>query len=168
MTVTSDAGDITKVVVTCTGSGDNNYAPGKFSGTGYTYSGTVGTWEGSAKTVTLSASAQVRITKIVVTYSQGGSSTQTCATPTFSVESGVYTSARSVSLASTSGATIYYTTDGNNPTTSSSEYKSAITVSETMTIKAIAVKEGYNNSQVARAQPMQSCSMPVRRLTPTP
>ena len=151
MKVTSDAGDITKVVVTCTGSGDNNYAPGKFSGTGYTYSGTVGTWEGSAKTVTLSASAQVRITKIVVTYSQGGSSTQTCATPTFSVESGVYTSTKTVTLASTSGATIYYTTDGNNPTTSSSEYKSAITVSETMTIKAFAVKEGYNNSQVASA-----------------
>ena len=101
---------------------------------------------------TFTPGAQTRCNSISVTYkSTGGSSTQTCATPTFSVESGVYTSARSVSLASTSGATIYYTTDGNNPTTSSSEYKSAITVSETMTIKAIAVKEGYNNSQVASA-----------------
>ena len=101
---------------------------------------------------TFTPGAQTRCNSISVTYkSTGGSSTQTCATPTFSVESGVYTSTKTVTLASADGATIYYTTDGNNPTTSSSEYKSAITVSETMTIKAIAVKEGYNNSQVASA-----------------
>ena len=101
---------------------------------------------------TFKPGAQTRCNSISVTYkSTGGSSTQTCATPTFSVESGVYTSTKTVTLASADGATIYYTTDGNNPTTSSSEYKSAITVSETMTIKAIAVKEGYNNSQVASA-----------------
>lgn len=69
MTVTAASGKtIKQVKVTCTGSGNNNYGPGKFSGDGYTYSGNVGTWSGSAATVTLSASAQVRMTKIVVTY----------------------------------------------------------------------------------------------------
>jgi hypothetical protein len=69
MTVSAETGKtIKKIVVTCTGSGTNNNGPGKFSGTGYSYSGTIGTWEGSASNVTLSASAQVRMTKIVVTY----------------------------------------------------------------------------------------------------
>ena len=68
MTVTSTVGNITEVKVTCTASGTSSYGPGKFSGKGYTYSETVGTWSGSAESVTLSASAQVRMTKIEVTY----------------------------------------------------------------------------------------------------
>lgn len=68
MTVSSSNGNITKIEVTCTASGTSNYGPGKFSGEGYSYSGKVGTWTGSAKSVSLSASAQVRITQIVVTY----------------------------------------------------------------------------------------------------
>lgn len=72
MTVTSSSGSITGINLTCTGSGTSNYGPGKLSGTGYTYSGTSGTWSGSSTQVTLSASSQVRITEIVVTYSAGG------------------------------------------------------------------------------------------------
>ena len=68
MTVASTVGNITKIEITCTGADDANYGPGKFSGDGYTYSGNIGTWTGSAKTVSLSASAQVRITEITVTY----------------------------------------------------------------------------------------------------
>ena len=68
MTVTSTVGNITEVKVTCTASGTSDYGPGKFSGKGYTYSESVGTWSGSAESVTLSASAQVRMTKIEVTY----------------------------------------------------------------------------------------------------
>lgn len=41
---------------------------------------------------------------------------------------------------STSGATIYYTTDGSNPTTSSNRYTGLITVKKNTKIKAIAVK----------------------------
>ena len=51
------------------------------------------------------------------------------------------------------GTTIYYTTDGSEPTTASAVYSEPFTVSETTTVKAIAVKEGlYNNSEVITAE----------------
>lgn len=70
--------------------------------------------------------------------------------PSFSPDGGIYTGAQSVTIAAESGATIYYTTDGSTPTTSSSVYSSAIAVSADMTIKAIAVKDG-NATGVATA-----------------
>jgi hypothetical protein len=76
----------------------------------------------------------------------------TAATPVFTPASGTYTSARSVTLAeATPGATIYYTTNGSTPTTSSTKYIGTIAVSTTETIEAIAVASGYSNSAVARA-----------------
>ena len=50
---------------------------------------------------------------------------------------------------STPGATIYYTTDGSTPTTSSNVYTDGIDLDESMVIKAIAVKKGMNNSSVS-------------------
>ena len=56
---------------------------------------------------------------------------------------------RTVSLTcSTEDVTIYYTTDGTTPTTSSTVYESGITISETTTISAIAVDEDGNVSDV--------------------
>ena len=90
------------------------------------------------------------IKSITVTYET--STLPACAKPTFSPEAGTYTSSQNVTISTTTaGATIYYTTNGNDPTTSSSVYSSAISVSETTTIKAIAVKSGYDNSEVATA-----------------
>ena len=51
----------------------------------------------------------------------------------------------------TSDATIYYTTNGTTPTTSSTEYTGPITVSSTETLEAIAVATGDTNSAVASA-----------------
>lgn len=77
---------------------------------------------------------------------------ETVATPTFSPAAWGEGESQVVELAcETAGASIYYTTDGSTPTSSSTAYDSnnKITLSETTTIKAIAVKEGMTNSEVA-------------------
>ncbi|HUJ80361.1 MAG TPA: chitobiase/beta-hexosaminidase C-terminal domain-containing protein, partial [Candidatus Acidoferrales bacterium] len=72
------------------------------------------------------------------------------ATPTFSPAPGTYASAQQVTISdSTNRPTIYYTTDGSTPTTSSTKYSGAITVSATTTIKAIATANGFLTSAVA-------------------
>ncbi len=76
----------------------------------------------------------------------------TVATPSFSVSTGNYTEEQAVTISSsTEGATIYYTTDGTEPTTSSDVYSSAISVSSTTTLSALAVKTDMTNSSVATA-----------------
>ena len=71
--------------------------------------------------------------------------------PVFSVEAGSFTEAQSVEITcATEGATIYYTTDGSEPTAESTEYTGAIAISETTTLKAIAIK-GEDQSIVAEA-----------------
>ncbi len=83
-------------------------------------------------------------------HSGGSTSTQKASAPTASPAGGTYTSEQSVHLStSTAGASIYYTTDGTTPTSSSTLYTKAISVSKSMKIKAIAIKNGYTNSSVA-------------------
>ena len=65
---------------------------------------------------------------------------------------GTYTSTQSVTIADTTpGATIYYTTNGTTPSTSSAVYSSAITVSASSTLEALAIAPGYAQSAVATA-----------------
>jgi len=77
------------------------------------------------------------------------------AQPTFSPSAGTYNSDQSVTLSTTTaGATIYYTLDGTDPTTSSTQYSTAISIAghaNTKTIKAIAIKAGMVNSSVVSA-----------------
>ena len=54
-----------------------------------------------------------------------------------------------VTITSAEGADIYYTTDGADPTAASTKYAAAFTVTSGTTVKAIAVKAGYENSSVA-------------------
>lgn len=69
------------------------------------------------------------------------------ATPTFNPPSGSYSSTQMVAIADTTkGATIYYTTNGLQPSTSSAVYKSPITVATSDTILAIATAPGFTTS----------------------
>ncbi|MBQ7462657.1 MAG: bacterial Ig-like domain-containing protein [Bacteroidaceae bacterium] len=72
--------------------------------------------------------------------------------PTFSPSAGAVASGTTVEISDLhTDATIYYTTDGTEPTESSTEYTGAITITAEQTIKAIAVKSGYTTSDVAEA-----------------
>src|ERR1035438_5101277 len=74
------------------------------------------------------------------------------ATPTFSPAAGTYSSSQTVTISdSTSGATIYYTTDGSTPTTSSNIYSGQIALSSTETLNAIATATGYAASTTGSA-----------------
>ena len=80
--------------------------------------------------------------------------TRPASTPTFSPAPGTYTAALTVKLADydSGGLVIYYTTNGETPTTTSPEYTSmGIAVAATTTIKAIATATGYPQSAVASA-----------------
>ena len=111
-----------------------------------------GTWTGSATSITFTVggtSGNRRIASIALTYSSG--SQQTISSPTFSLAEGTYDEAQTVEIScSTVGATIYYTIDGNNPTTSSTTYTHPISITETTTLKAIA-SYGTETSSVASA-----------------
>ena len=72
LTISSTVGNISKVVFNCTASGDANYGPGKIKAMdGYSYDGSVGTWQGSASSIDFETTAQVRASSIVVTIGAG-------------------------------------------------------------------------------------------------
>ncbi|MBP3725636.1 MAG: endonuclease [Bacteroidaceae bacterium] len=83
-------------------------------------------------------------TSVPFDYTQGGGSQTTVAAPTFSPAGGTYSSAQTVTLTTTTaGAAIYYTVDGSAPTaTAGKAYTMPLTVSQTTTVKAVAVKDG--------------------------
>ena len=70
--------------------------------------------------------------------------------PNSSIRSGTVLKDTEVSLSAANGATIFYTTDGTEPTASSPVYSSPITINVApMTIKAMAVMPGLEDSPVA-------------------
>ena len=74
-----------------------------------------------------------------------------CATPTFNPAAGTYSSTQSVTISSaTGGVSIRYTTNGTTPSsTVGTVYSSAVSISATCTLQAIAYKSGLSNSAVA-------------------
>ena len=137
-TVTSTVGDITKIVVTCTASGEEKYGPGCFvnptSGT-YTYDGNTGTWTGSAATVSLTAeSNQVRMTKIEVYVGEASQKFLTISGTT------PFTTSTTVTITpSNPDYAVYYTLDGSDPRSSGTQkvYSTPFTLTATTTVKAV-------------------------------
>ncbi len=75
----------------------------------------------------------------------------TLSAPVFSPIAGPYTAIQSVTLSdATEGATIFYTTNGSAPSTSSTKYSGAIPVRATTVIEAFAVAAGGTASGMAR------------------
>ena len=140
---------ITRIVLTF-GSGDGSNA---ITTDVETYSN--GTWTGSASSVKFSiggTSGHRRISKITVTYSSG-SAAQTCAAPEFSLEAGTYFGTQNVTITcETAGASIYYTTDGTDPSaTNGTLYSGPVAISTSTTLKAIAVMSDHNDSGITSA-----------------
>ena len=94
------------------------------------------------------------------------------AAPTFALPAGTYALQQSVViLDSTPGATIYYTTNGTTPTpTNGTAIPSgtAITVSTSETVEAMAAASGYTNSPVAAADYIISPTAPDFTVTASP
>ncbi|MBQ7194330.1 MAG: chitobiase/beta-hexosaminidase C-terminal domain-containing protein, partial [Bacteroidales bacterium] len=85
-------------------------------------------------------------------YKLAGSGTSTvlvrevCATPSVSCTSNTVTI-----TCATEGASIYYTTDGSEPTASSTLYSDPFAIASSCTVKAIAVKAKYRDSSIGSA-----------------
>ncbi len=145
VTVTSIIGDITGIEFTCIADDDAHYGPGGFSENkgDYSYSGIIGTWVGQANPVVFSAVLQVCATKITVTV--GGEIGLLA--PSITPRNGTYYAPVEVKMScATPGAVIYYTTNGSDPTTSSTEYSTPFTIpfelGNVVTVKAISEKDG--------------------------
>ena len=228
--VTSTTGNITKIELTCTASNTGKGGPGCFARADvgkYTYSDKIGTWNGDAKSVTLTHNNQVRIAKVVVTlaatktlkslaisgaatkkaYNDGDAfdpaglvvtgtyddnttatitngitwtttpakltaGTTSCSvtatvngvtSPAYEVTgltvaknltlsidpttSEVVKAPVTVTLTANAGATIYYTLNGDAPSTNSTKYDASFEVTKSgITVKAIAVADGAENA----------------------
>ena len=117
---------------------------GPFNVYGYTFA------LNSAKTVKSLALPKNANVVVLALNLQTGTTVPTTAPVTFTPAPGAFTTAQTVKLTDTTpGAFIYYTTNGSPPTTNSSVYSTALTVSTTTTINAIAVAPGYSTSALA-------------------
>lgn len=149
ITICAVEGEVIKIEFQCAGVGDAQYGPGCFVtnvGT-YTYIDKIGNWEGRSRCVTfMAATNQVRITKVIVTISDGG-----LRAPVIKPASGSYYSPIEVSIScATPDATIHYTTDGSTPDEQSPVYAAPFVVDQDMTVNAVSILDG-EMSQVVSA-----------------
>ena len=113
----------------------------------------VGDFNGDGKLDVAAASYNTNTVEVLFGNGDGTlANLPAAAAPTFNPPGGSYTLPQMVTISdSTPGVTIYYTTDGSTPTTSSTKYTDSILVVKTTTIKAIAVAPGWSTSPVASA-----------------
>ena len=79
----------------------------------------------------------------------GGSETPTVTAPTISGTT-PFAETTQVTITEPEGARAYYTTDGSTPTSGSTLYTEPFTLSDTATVKAIAIKDGVSSSVASR------------------
>ena len=151
VTITSAIGAMTNIVFDCLGAGNEQYGSGGFTAEPGVYEprDKQGVWvnAGVPEVVFTATNFQVRATKITVTV--GGE--VGLMAPSITPATGTYYESVEVSMKClTDGAKIYYTTDGSNPTASSTEYTGAFTIpfelGNTVTVKAVSVKDGETSN----------------------
>ena len=150
-------------LITVSGTGFNAGSTLNFiSALGSSYTGRVPTYDPTSGTLGYYISvgtAQGQWTVQVVTYGVASdpytfmvSTAAPVATPTISPNGGSYSNSIQVTLStSTAGAALHYTLDGSDPTTASPLYVSALTLSNSVTLKARGFASGIPNSSVASA-----------------
>ncbi|MBQ6277956.1 MAG: chitobiase/beta-hexosaminidase C-terminal domain-containing protein [Bacteroidales bacterium] len=108
----------------------------------------------TVKAIAIKNSASSEIVSATYTISN----IETVATPVIAPEAGNYNDPQQITVTcATDEAIIYYTTDGTDPTAESTLYTEPFTLSASATVKAIAIKEGMNDSEIASA----AYTMPV-------
>ena len=106
----------------------------EFNGSSGSNSGTTGTNTGGSGSGTNSGGSQQPVTVNAPTISGNTS----------------FTDSSQVSMSAESGAEIRYTLDGSNPTASSTLYSAPFTLSETTTVRAVAIKDGVMSTVASR------------------
>lgn len=118
----------------------NNYIGGR--GTSYTFAGQI------AEIIVFSRALSAIERADVEAYIYGkfgiGASPQLSA-PVISPKAGVFATSQAVSISGPPGSSIFITTDGTNPTTSSTLYSGPVTISSTTTLKAIAACKQFQH-----------------------
>jgi len=94
------------------------------------------------------------------------------AAPSFSPAPGTYSSTQSVTISDTTvGASIFYTTDGSTPTTSSTKYTGPVAIATTTTLKAIANDSGGTSPETdgtyTITSPPPMITLQASKLAPT-
>ncbi len=166
-TLTTDGSiEITSIVLTASSTSDTPNV--KYNVDGGT--DVSGTWNGTTMTISnisaketfkfrnanTTTNKQLRIKSITITYTasgEGGEEVITLEKPIISPEDTKFNDGETliVEITAEEGATIHYTLDGNDPTGESEVYLGPLSITETTTVKAIAVKDGCNDSKVAEA-----------------
>lgn len=165
LTTTGISGTITSITVNASGAsgttaklnvtvGGSSFGSEKSltqSAADYTLTGT-GSGEIVVSVTQESAKRALYVKSVKVTYTTG-TVTPIVKLPVLNPSTGSYTSAPNVEITcETEGATIYYTKNGEDPTTSSSVYRDPITITLSgTTLKAMAAKEGMDNSPIVSA-----------------
>jgi uncharacterized repeat protein (TIGR03803 family) len=103
-------------------------------------------------TITNVIAANAGIYTVVVSNAEGSATSPAAtlaltspglpSTPVFTPPAGTYSTVQSIFISSTGANSIYYTTDGSTPTTASTLYTGAISISTTTTLSAIGVNAG--------------------------
>lgn len=116
----------------------------------------------SGSTVTIVANGTSTITATQASSGNYSSATATATltvgvagqatTPTFSPAAGDIASGTTVTISSAGATAIYYTIDGTDPTTASTNQATTpLVINSAVTVKALAVRTGYSNSSIGSA-----------------